>query len=90
MSRYRELLDESIVIKDLYKIRNVTDFAHSRPHLLREYPSLMSDIAYEYLRVNGLPKSEKQRGIARIVAALPKRRLLSDAVGAVRTMGLGG
>ncbi|MDQ3044392.1 MAG: FAD-dependent oxidoreductase [Chloroflexota bacterium] len=90
LSRYRELLDESVVIKDLYKIRNVTDFAHARPHLLREYPALVSNMAYEYLRVDGLPKSEKQRSIARMVAALPKRRLLSDVIGAARTMGLGG
>jgi electron transfer flavoprotein-quinone oxidoreductase len=90
LSRYRELLDESIVIKDLYKIRNVTDFAHARPHMLREYPTLLSDMAHEYLRVDGLPKSEKQRKIARMVAALPKRRLLADAIGAVRSVGLGG
>ena len=38
LSRYRELLDESVVMADLHKIRNVTDFAHARPHLLREYP----------------------------------------------------
>ncbi|MBA3337381.1 MAG: FAD-dependent oxidoreductase [Chloroflexia bacterium] len=90
LSRYRELLDESIVIKDLYKIRNVTDFAHARPHMLREYPTLLSDMAHEYLRVDGLPKSEKQHKIARMVAALPKRRLLADAIGAVRSVGLGG
>ena len=32
LSRYRELLDESIVMKDLFKVRNTTDFAHARPH----------------------------------------------------------
>jgi electron transfer flavoprotein-quinone oxidoreductase len=84
LSRYRELLEESIVIKDLYKIRNVTDFAHARPHLLREYPQLMSDIAREYLTVDGLPKSAKQKKIAGLVRGLPKKRLLQDAVGALR------
>ena len=43
LSRYRELLDESVVMADLHKIRNVTDFAHARPHLLREYPRLLSE-----------------------------------------------
>ena len=42
LSRYRELLDESVVMADLHKIRNVTDFAHARPHLLREYPRVLS------------------------------------------------
>ncbi len=84
LSRYRELLEESIVIQDLYKIRNVTDFAHARPHLLRDYPQLMSDIAREYLTVDGLPKSAKQKKIAGLVRGLPKKRLLQDAVGALR------
>ncbi len=84
LSRYRELLEESIVIQDLYKIRNVTDFVHARPHLLRDYPQLMSDIAREYLTVDGLPKSAKQKKIAGLVRGLPKKRLLQDAVGALR------
>lgn len=87
LSRYRELLDDSIVIKDLFKIRNVTDFAHGRPHLLRDYPELVSRIAQTYLTVDGLPKSEKQKKIAGMLRALPKKRLLSDAVGALRALG---
>jgi hypothetical protein len=58
--------------------------------MLREYPTLLSDMAHEYLRVDGSPKSEKQRKITRMIAALPKRRLLADAIGAVRSVGLGG
>ena len=86
LSRYRELLDESIVLKDLYKIRNVTEYAHARPHLLTDYPRLLSDIAREYLTVDGEPKKEKQQRIARKIRSLPKRRLLSDAIGAIRSL----
>jgi electron transfer flavoprotein-quinone oxidoreductase len=86
LSRYRELLDESVVIKDLYKIRNVTDFAHARPHLLRDYPRLLSEVAREYLTVDGVPKKEKQARIGRMLRGVPKGRLLSDAVGALRAM----
>ncbi|CAA9578003.1 MAG: Electron transfer flavoprotein-quinone oxidoreductase [uncultured Thermomicrobiales bacterium] len=87
LSRYRELLEESIVIQDLYKIRNVTDFAHARPHLLRDYPALASEIARSYLTVDGLPKREKQSKIAGMLRGLPKKRLLGDAVGALRSLG---
>jgi electron transfer flavoprotein-quinone oxidoreductase len=87
LSRYRELLDDSIVIKDLFKIRNVTDFAHGRPHLLRDYPDLVSRMAQAYLTVDGLPKSEKKKKIAGMLRGLPKKRLLSDAVGALRALG---
>lgn len=86
LSRYRELLDESVVIKDLHKIRNVTDFAHGRPHLLTDYPNLLSDVAREYLTVDGVPKKHKQAKIVRMLRDLPKKRLLSDAVGAFRAM----
>lgn len=86
LSRYRELLDESVVMKDLHKIRNVTEFAHARPHLLREYPELMQAMAEEYLRVDGVPKKVKQRLMLERVAALPKKRLLADVVGGLRAM----
>ncbi len=85
LSRYRELLEESIVIQDLYKIRHVTHFAHGKPHLLTEYPELLSQMAREYLTVDGLPKKAKQRKIAAMAGGLSKRRVLSDLYGAVRT-----
>lgn len=86
LSRYRELLDESVVMKDLFKVRNVTDFAHGRPHLLNEYPALFSEAARAYLTVDGMSKKEKQKSISAMLASLPKKRLLSDALGAMRSL----
>jgi electron transfer flavoprotein-quinone oxidoreductase len=86
LARYRELLEESVVLKDLHKIRNTTDFAHARPHLFGEYPRLVSDVAHEYLTVDGSSKKDKQRKIARMLWSLPKKRLLSDLTGAAREL----
>ena len=86
LSRYRELLDESVVMADLHKIRNVTDFAHARPHLLRDYPQVLSAMFEEYLRVDGVPKKAKQKKIIAMAKALPKRRLLDDLLGAARAL----
>jgi len=86
LSRYRELLDESIVMADLHKIRNVTNFAHARPHLLRDYPQVLSAMFEEYLRVDGVPKKAKQKKIVAMIKALPRRRLLDDLVAGVRAM----
>jgi electron transfer flavoprotein-quinone oxidoreductase len=86
LSRYRELLGDSVVIKDLYKIRNTTDFAHERPHLFTEYPRVMAEAAREYLTVDGVPKKLKQQRIASMLKGLPKRRLLGDAWGAFRSL----
>lgn len=86
LSRYRELLNESVVMKDLFKIRNTTDFAHARPHLFSELPQMMAAAAKEYLTVDGVSKKDKQKNIAKMFKAMPKRRALSDAWGAFRSM----
>jgi electron transfer flavoprotein-quinone oxidoreductase len=86
LARYRELLDESVVMQDLHKIRNVTDFAHARPHLLRDYPNVLSGMLEEYLRVDGVPKKTKQKKMLAKAMALPKRRLLDDLLGAARAL----
>ena len=80
LSRYRELLDVSVVMKDLHKIRNVTEFAHSRPHLLRDYPLMFSAMAEEYLRVDGTTKKDKLKKIASLLAGQPKERLIADVL----------
>ena len=86
LSRYRELLDESVVMADLHKIRNITDFAHARPHLLRDYPQVLSGMFEEYLRVDGVPKKAKQKNIVAMLKRLPKRQLLDDLIGATRSL----
>ncbi|MBW3632571.1 MAG: FAD-binding protein [Chloroflexi bacterium] len=86
LSRYRELLDDSVVMADLHKIRNITDFAHARPHLLRDYPRVLSGMFEEYLRVDGVPKKAKQKNIVAMAKRLPKRRLLDDLIGAARSL----
>ncbi len=84
LSRYRELLDDSFVMKDLHKIRNMTEFAHERPWLFGEYPELMSEAARRYLTVSGKPKKEIQNEILGLFGGMPKKRMISDAFGAVR------
>ena len=86
LSRYRELLDASIVLKDLQKVRNATHFAHERPHLLVDYPELISSIAKTYLTVDGTSKKEKMAEISRLLRGLPARRTIGDALGGFRSM----
>jgi electron transfer flavoprotein-quinone oxidoreductase len=85
LSRYRELLAESFVLKDLYKIRNLTGFAQARPHLLTDMPNLLADVAREYLTVDSVPKKEKQQKMLRMLRdGMPVRQLVDDAVGGFR------
>jgi electron transfer flavoprotein-quinone oxidoreductase len=88
LSRYRELLDDSFIMKDLHKIRHVTSFAHARPYLLRELPDALSATLREYLTVDSVPKSAKQKKMLRTMRdALPVPRTLRDALGARKLLG---
>jgi electron transfer flavoprotein-quinone oxidoreductase len=87
LSRYRHLLDESVVMKDLKKIRNVTPFAHDRPHLLRDYPQLLEGMLGEYLTVDGVSKKDKQKKMMGMLKRLPRKQLLGDLFGARKILG---
>ena len=85
LSRYRELLSDSFVLKDLHKIRNLTDFAHQRPHLFNEVPELLTNVAREYLTVDSVPKKDKQKKMMNmILSQMPPRRALDDAINGLR------
>ena len=85
LSAYKKRLDESIILDDMKKVSKMAPFAHDRPHLFTDYPNLAASAALEYLTVDGVSKKEKQKKIAAMVKEMPKRRLLSDAIGALRT-----
>ncbi len=86
LSSYKTRLDESIITSDLQKIRNLTPFAHDRPHLFTDYPELISNAAFEYLTVDGVSKSDKQQKIAAMLRKMPRKRLSSDVWGAIKAM----
>jgi electron transfer flavoprotein-quinone oxidoreductase len=86
LSYYRELLEDSVIFKDLHKIRNVTDFAHGRPYLLEELPEVISQALQTYLTVDGVPKKDKQQTILRhLKDNLPLGRSLRDLIAAKAT-----
>ncbi|HAX26217.1 MAG TPA: FAD-dependent oxidoreductase [Thermomicrobiales bacterium] len=87
LSWYRELLDDSFIMKDLHKVRNVTAFAHERPYLLRDVPETISRTLQTYLRVDGVPKSDKQKAMLKLVmGAMPRKRTLRDVLAARKAL----
>jgi electron transfer flavoprotein-quinone oxidoreductase len=86
LSSYKRLLDESIIMDDLKKIRNLAPFAQHRPQLFGEYPELIAAAAQEYLTVDGTSKREKQAKIKQLFGSLPKRQLAGDLAGALKSM----
>ncbi len=85
LAAYKQRLDQSIILDDMKKVSKMAPFAHDRPHLFTEYPRVAAAAALEYLTVDGVSKKEKQKKIAAMFKGLPKRRLLDDAIGALRT-----
>lgn len=87
LSYYVELLEDSVVFKDLHKIRHLTDFAHSRPYLFDEIPEAVSQALRTYLMVDGIPKKDKQDQIIGIMRReLPLRRTLRDLLAARKAL----
>mgnify|MGYP001407103977 CR=1 FL=1 len=87
LSWYRELLDDTFIMKDLYKVKDVTTFAHDRPYLLRDLPEAVSQMLRAYLRVDSVPKGDKQKAMFRTLkGALPLKRTIRDALAARKAL----
>ena len=65
LARYRTALDDSFVIKDLKKYRNMTGIFHRNPQFLSTYPELLNQAAHTMLKVDGIDKKTKERDIRR-------------------------
>jgi electron transfer flavoprotein-quinone oxidoreductase len=80
LARYKARLEESIVIKDLKKYRNVPDLLENHRQFLEVYPNLINAAAHEFFTVDGRAKADKEKAI---VQSFRARRglfgLLGDA-----------
>lgn len=79
---YKELLDESFVMKDLKKYKDMPALLHTNSaNFFMSYPQLVSQAAQNFLRVDGTPKIEREKATSR--AFIEKRSrlgMVSDAV----------
>lgn len=78
LARYRAALDDSFVIKDLKKYRNLPSVFHRNPQFLNTYPALFNQAAHTMLKVDGIDKKSKEREIRRNFAG---KRSLFGLVG---------
>jgi electron transfer flavoprotein-quinone oxidoreductase len=80
LSRYRQRLEDSFVLKDLKKYRDVPKFFATNPHFFTLYPDTMNELLYMWHVVDDELKADR---IKRMKAALFKRRsrrgLIQDA-----------
>lgn len=78
---YRAKLDDSFVMKDLKKYKDLPDVLHKNHQFMTTYPELVNQAAHEMLKVDGVDKKTKERAIRK--SFVGKRSwfgLMSDAV----------
>ncbi|WP_454747463.1 FAD-dependent oxidoreductase [Ciceribacter selenitireducens] len=82
LSLYKKMLDDSFVVKDLKKHKDMPALLHTNSHnFFMTYPQLMSMAAQNFLRVDGTPKIDKERAtVAQFVKSRSRWGMVSDAV----------
>lgn len=82
LALYKTMLDESFVIKDLKKYKDMPALLHTNSsNFFDSYPRLMSHAAQTFMRVDGTPKIEKEKNTtAAFINARSRWGLVSDAV----------
>lgn len=78
LARYREKLNESFVIKDLKKYKNMPDVFHANPQFFTTYPEMLNQAVHKMLRVDGIDKKTKEK---EIMANFKQRRSLFGLMG---------
>jgi electron transfer flavoprotein-quinone oxidoreductase len=80
LSAYKKALDESFVMKDLHKYRDLPQVLHGSPQFFTTYPALVSRAARTMFTVDGVDKKTKEREIlGSFKSARRWRGLVGDA-----------
>jgi len=84
LAAYKARLDESFVMKDLKKYKNLPKVLHNK-HLLTTYPQLLSQAAQTWFRVDGVDKKSKENEIVKSFFRTRRvKGLLGDVLGMAR------
>ena len=78
LKSYKKALDESFVMKDLYKYRDLPDVLHKNPQFFTSYPDMVAQAARTMITVDGVDKKTKEREIFK---NFRKTRTLTGLVG---------
>lgn len=63
LSLYKKMLDESFVMKDLKKYKDMPQLLHIQSqNFFLTYPQLVSKAMQNFVRVDGMPKVDKEKG----------------------------
>lgn len=81
LAMYRARLNDTFVIKDLKKYKDLPDMLHANPQFFSTYPGILSKAADLWFRVDGVDKITKEKEIVRaFTKGRGLRGLIGDAV----------
>ncbi|MHB1909559.1 MAG: FAD-dependent oxidoreductase [Nitrososphaerales archaeon] len=84
---YRTFLEDSFVLKDLKKFKDIPHYIASHKYFLTLYPELMNNLLYKFFEVDGRPKQEHMNEMKKEIYTKRGRiGLLKDAIGIYRKM----
>ncbi|WP_026607440.1 FAD-dependent monooxygenase [Methylocapsa acidiphila] len=84
LASYKARLDDSFVMKDLKKYKNLPGTLHNK-HLFTTYPQLLSKAAQTWFRVDGLDKKSKENAIVKSFFQTRRLKgLIGDVLGMAR------
>ena len=78
LKAYKAALDQSFVMKDLHKYRDMPAVLHQNPQFFTTYPDLLARAARTMITVDGVDKKTKER---EILSSFRKTRSLTGLVG---------
>ncbi|MFP3801414.1 FAD-dependent monooxygenase [Paraburkholderia sp. SIMBA_027] len=78
LAAYKTALDNSFVMKDLHKYRDMPGILHDNPQFFTTYPDLVANAARTMITVDGVDKTSKKR---EVMASFRKHRSLGGLVG---------
>jgi electron transfer flavoprotein-quinone oxidoreductase len=85
LSKYRTYLENSFVLKDLKKFRDIPHYIASHKYFLTLYPELLNDLMYRFFDVDGRPKEEHIAEIKKEIYAKRGRvGVIRDGIGLYR------
>ena len=63
LGSYRNKLDDSFVLKDMYHFRHMVHFLKSHKQFLNDYPDIFIDLMMDYFTVSDTPKSQVRKDV---------------------------
>jgi electron transfer flavoprotein-quinone oxidoreductase len=85
LARYRSALEDSFIMKDLKKYRDMPGILHHNRQFLTTYPELLTNAAHTLLKVDGVDKRTKEKDIKRdFITRRSRFGLVGDAIKLVR------